>query len=574
MEITISIGKNTKISEKAMSDLKNMVKEGRCLGTIGHPEPNPSLINISYKVNDIKENNLGGLLGDITILNTPDGETFKKMIQKYPNCFRFSPTGFFHKEINPETGEEENVIDTITSIDATLKEVVDVNEFLIKLYDLHKDLASISSTKAKTDILSRFKNDSEYTNKMSYYDKIFNYIYDNDVTFGITSKKVDCFEKDTVGHRYNDFMSLLDDLASRKLTGDAALASTRKFIETIGECYNENSENMVKMFKMILDKDFECGVNVKTMAKVFPVKLPFTEYVALANKYFDREDKVDFDNETWLWSRKLDGNRLILIKNKSGVRCFSRQGKEIKTLDVLRNIISKVDGDFVLDGEVCIIDNKGNENFQEIMKVITKKNYTIEHPVMKVFDILSEDEFFGKKKSDTFCMRYDKLKLFFEKNNCITDNFNLVEQTIVESKDDLMKQFAKSREKGWEGLMIRKDVPYECGRSNNLLKVKGFFDNEYVVVDYEMGNMRFVEDGRQVEKEVLSAIVIKHKGFDVKVGSGFSKEEREYLHDHPEEIKGSIVKVQYFEETNNMQGGISLRFPTVVYFYGKDGRFD
>ena len=198
---------------------------------------------------------------------------------------------------------------------------------------------------------------------------------------------------------------------------------------------------------MILDKDFECGVNVKTMAKVFPVKLPFTEYVALANKYFDREDKVDFDNETWLWSRKLDGNRLILIKNKSGVRCFSRQGKEIKTLDVLRNIISKVDGDFVLDGEVCIIDDEGNENFQEIMKVITKKNYTIEHPVMKVFDILSEDEFFGRKKGDCFSMRYEKLKLFFEKNNTITDNFNLVEQTIVESKDDLMKQFEKSREK-------------------------------------------------------------------------------------------------------------------------------
>ena len=70
MEIIISIGKNTKISEKAMSDLKNMVKEGRCLGTIGHPEPNPSLINISYKVNENKENNLGGLLGDITILNS------------------------------------------------------------------------------------------------------------------------------------------------------------------------------------------------------------------------------------------------------------------------------------------------------------------------------------------------------------------------------------------------------------------------------------------------------------------------------------------------------------------------
>ncbi len=589
MEITISLGKNFKISDKALEDFKNMVKEGRCLGTLDHPEPSLSLIDTRYKVDEIRENVLGELVGDITILNNPEGNMFRDIIQKNPNSFRFSPTGFCHKETNPETGDEETIIDAITAINATpnyysvldwmeeargVKEAIDINEFLFVLYNLHKELASISSTKTKTDILSRFKNDSEYTDKMSYYDKIFNYIYDNDITFGITSEKVDGFEKDTVGRRYGNFMSLLDDLASRKLTGDIALASTKKFIGVISECYNEKSEPMVKMFKMILDKDFECGVNVKTMAKVFPVKLPFTEYVALANKYFDREDKVDFDNETWLWSRKLDGNRLILIKNKSGVKCFSRQGKEIKTLDVLRNIIGKVDGDFVLDGEVCIIDENGNENFQEIMKVITKKNYTIEHPVMKVFDILSEDEFFGRKKSDRFCVRYERLKEFFEKNNTITDNFNLVEQTIVESKDDLMKQFAKSREKGWEGLMIRKDVPYECGRSNNLLKVKGFFDNEYEVVDYEMGNMRFVEEGRQVEKEVLSAIVIKHKGFDVKVGSGFSKEEREYLHDHPEEIKGSIVKVQYFEETNNMQGGISLRFPTVVYFYGKEGRFD
>ena len=149
MEITISLGKNFKISDKALEEFKNMVKEGRCLGTIGHPEPNLSLMDISYKVNDIKENNLGELLGDITILNNQNGETFKEMIQKYPNCFRFSPTGFCHKEINPETGEEETVVDVITSIDATFKETIDVNEFLAKLYDLHKDLASCSSTKKK-----------------------------------------------------------------------------------------------------------------------------------------------------------------------------------------------------------------------------------------------------------------------------------------------------------------------------------------------------------------------------------------------------------------------------------------
>jgi hypothetical protein len=73
MEIAISIGKNTKISEKAMSDLKNMVKEGRCIGTIDHPLPNPSVRDIVYKVNDIKENNLGVLVGDITIINNQVG---------------------------------------------------------------------------------------------------------------------------------------------------------------------------------------------------------------------------------------------------------------------------------------------------------------------------------------------------------------------------------------------------------------------------------------------------------------------------------------------------------------------
>lgn len=438
-----------------------------------------------------------------------------------------------------------------------------------RLYRLHKELASCSSTKKKIETLDVFKKtDTYYKNDEELCLKIFNYIYDNDITFGITSVKVDGFSKDTAPVEYSDFTSLLDDLASRKLTGDTALASTKLFMKSL-------DEESLQMFKMILDKDFKCGANKKTMAKVFPIKLPFTDYVALANKYFDREDKVDFKNDTWLMSRKLDGNRLILIKRGNEVKCMSRQGKEIKTLDMLRNTISGVMGDFVLDGEVCIIDYKGNENFQEIMKVITKKNYTIPHPVMKVFDILSEDEFYGRKESETFSKRFAKLCDFFTTNGGkIGRFFNIVDQRKVMSKEKLMEEFNEAKNKGWEGLMIRKDVPYECGRTNNLLKVKGFNDAEYEVTGYEMGNMRFVEEGRQVEKEVLASITIKHKGFDVKVGSGFSKEQREYLHKHPEEIVGSTVKVQYFEETNNLQGGISLRFPTVVYFYGKTGRFD
>ena len=443
---------------------------------------------------------------------------------------------------------------------------------LTEMYRLHDKLASSSSSKKKTEILKEFRDSQEYSDRMEYYDTLLNFIYDKDITFGVTSKKADGFSKDIEVIGYTDPITILNDLSTRFVTGDTALGSVKYFIDSLEEYAGKEA---AEMFKMILDKDFKCGVNVKTIGKVFPVKRPFTDYVALANKYFDREDKVDFKKEIWFMSRKLDGNRLILIKRGNDVKCMSRQGKEIKTLDMLKNTISGVMGDFVLDGEVCIIDNNGNENFQEIMKVITKKDYTIPHPVMKVFDILSEDEFYGMKESEPFSKRFATLCDFFTRNGGkIGKFFNIVDQKKVTSKKKLMEEFEEARNKGWEGLMIRKDVPYECGRTNNLLKVKGFNDAEYEVTGYEMGDMRFVEDGKQVVKEVLANITIKHKGYEVKVGSGFSKEEREYLHDHPEEIVGSIVKVQYFEETKNLQGGVSLRFPTVVYFYGKDGRFD
>ena len=36
-----------------------------------------------------------------------------------------------------------------------------------------------------------------------------------------------------------------------------------------------------------------------------------------------------------------------------------------------------------------------------------------------------------------------------------------------------------------------------------------------------------------------------------------------------ESIVGKMITVQYFEETNNDKGGISLRFPTVKHIYDK-----
>ena len=69
---------------------------------------------------------------------------------------------------------------------------------------------------------------------------------------------------------------------------------------------------------------------------------------------------------------------------------------------------------------------------------------------------------------------------------------------------------------------------------------------------------------------MLAQVWIEHKGYKVKVGSGFSQEQRiQYM---TENIVGKLITVQYFEETKNDKGGISLRFPTVKHIYdgGRD----
>ena len=59
---------------------------------------------------------------------------------------------------------------------------------------------------------------------------------------------------------------------------------------------------------------------------------------------------------------------------------------------------------------------------------------------------------------------------------------------------------------------------------------------------------------------------------EVAVGSGFNQEERIKYQANPEELIGKTITVQYFEETKNQNGGLSLRFPTVKHIYnnGRD----
>ena len=390
---------------------------------------------------------------------------------------------------------------------------------------------------------------------------IFNYTYNPYKKYNVTSKN--CKKNSSLlGHpnTYGSIFTILNDLANRVSTGHTSIANVNRFIL-------ENIQHE-KLIYNIIDRDLKMGASTSSINKVIPGCIP-TFKVALANPY--NVKRVDFKSGDWYGSRKLDGVRCICRKENDIVTFFSRSGKEFLTLGNLENEILKIPGNFILDGEICMVDKDGNEDFQGIMKQIRKKDHQIEKPKFFVFDYLTLEQFDNQTGTTPLTLRlrngYHNLP-----NDVNYDMLEFLPQEQLTTEEQFTEMAKAAEDAGFEGIMVRKNVGYEGKRSHNLLKVKKFHDAEYTVLGTTNAFIRWTENGKQVERECLSNITIEHKGCKVNVGSGFSKEQREMYFESPQDIIGKTVTIQYFEETKNQNGGFSLRFPVLkhVYTNGRD----
>lgn len=412
------------------------------------------------------------------------------------------------------------------------------------LQELVTEINSTNSTNEKMVILSNYPQCKD----------ILKIIYNEMIIFGVTSDNVKKLGNVEFIHNDLSLFELLDKLSTRELTGHTAVGYIKAFII--------NNIHYVDLIYKILDKDLQIGMGVSNINKVFKNLVP-TFDVALANSYQDVVDKINI--EEYYASRKLDGLRCICIKKDDDVRFYSRKGKEFLTLDKVKEEVLKIDKDsFVLDGELCIVDEKGNEDFKGITKVYNKKDFTIPNPKYKIFDYLYVEAFESKEGLIKLSDRYEYLLDLIPKDNPILE---VVEQVPM-NEESFIEMQKEASDKGWEGLILRRNVGYKGKRSNDILKVKKFYDDEYVVKSIDTGLFQVVIDGVRQEIETLTAVHIEHKGFDVKVGSGFTLEQRQYYYSNPNELIGKIITVQYFEETNNDKGGVSLRFPTLKIIHG------
>jgi len=413
------------------------------------------------------------------------------------------------------------------------------------LQTLVDNLQSTTSSNKKIEILETYSEIEDIKN-------ILVQVYSPYIHFGVSSKNCIKLEHLKTDHPHDNIFNLLRRLADRTFTGHEAIKMVNGFVSA--------NRQYAKLIYNILDKDLKTRTGASLINKAIPGLVPQFK-VALAQTF---EKAPDFENEDWYVSQKLDGVRCLAINIDGDIKFYSRQGNEFETLgnlkeDLIGGPFDMMEPNTVLDGEVCIVDENGSEDFQSIMKEIRRKDHTIENPMFIIFDQLTLDEFNSQKSTRTLMQR--------NANQMSGNHFQCIEHIKLNDTEELLEAQNVADECGYEGIMLRRDCGYEGKRSKNLLKVKKFHDAEYTVKSCDFENHRIIRDGKEVLMPMLAQIYITHKGNEVGVGSGFSQEQRIKYQLNPEEIIGKTVTVQYFEESQNKAGDYSLRFPVLKHIY-------
>ena len=407
-----------------------------------------------------------------------------------------------------------------------------------------------NSRKHKQYVLEKYKN----------FDIIKRYLkiaFDPYQVYGISTKKLN--KEVSVGEVRCPLtvFDLFDYLAVHNSGRDVDIAVCQIALEWLGQ---EDMECRQLLEKLIC-KDLSIGVDAKTINSTIPGLIPQFS-VQLAEKYFDKPERVE--GKEFAITTKIDGGRIIAIKENGQVSFFTRAGQKYEGLvDLEKEMLERIPDNFVLDGEITLLDYQNynsKEAYKQAMK-ITRADGEKHGVKMLVFDGMPLGEWKHQRSELTWSERryvLNSIAGFYLDDLTYFELLPVLYQGTDTSK--ILELLDSEIARGQEGVMINIcDAIYEFKRTWNLMKVKKMNTLDLEVVDYEEGSGRL--------SGTLGAIHVRYKNSNiVKVGSGFSDELRKQIWNHDIMIVGSIVEIQYFEETTNADGGISLRFPVFKDF--------
>lgn len=412
-----------------------------------------------------------------------------------------------------------------------------------------EEIRSSNSRKHKQWVLDRFKNDKvikrylkiafdPYTRYGIGYDKLARVVRVDNTWCAPTV--FDLFDYLEVHNTGRDVDVAVCQLALDWLTGEEDIDS-------------------YKLLCGLICKDISIGVDAKQINAVMPDLIP-TFNVQLAQKYFEKPEKLE--GKTFAITTKLDGFRLIAMKDEHGnVSFYSRVGQPAEGLvEIEAEMKAAFPSGIVFDGELTIsnyFELESKEAYKAASKIIRLKGDTPKRGLTyRVFDVLTIEEWRTQNCTHTYDERRNLLEGFFGYVAAPIPHIEVL--PVLYRGNDTTKVtewLEKITSEGGEGVMLNLvGSPYRFTRCWDIMKVKKMNTLDLEIVGFEEGSGRLAG--------TLGAIHVRYKdGNIVKVGSGFSDTLRAEIWQDRDKWLGAIVEIQYFEETTNADGGISLRFP-------------
>ena len=399
----------------------------------------------------------------------------------------------------------------------------------------------------KQSVLNKYKDDT-------IIQKYLQIAFDPYKIFGISTRKL---HKQVSGIAYpaDSVFDLFYWLEKHNTGTDVAINMCQVTLDKIASTDCECAQ----LLESLICKDLSIGVDSKTINKEMPGLIP-TFSVQLANKYFDKPSYVE--GKTFAITTKIDGGRIIALKENGQVSFYTRAGQKYEGLVDLEDEMSRLMPDNIcLDGEITLLV-RGNlsskDAYKETMKIVRTKDKEKHGIKMLVFDAMPVSDFKTQTSSMTYIQRRQMLDCMSAFDT--TRYFELL-PLLYRGSDtsEITRILEEEVSNGEEGIMINIcDAPYEFKRTNNLLKCKKFQSSDLRVIGFEEGTGKYTG--------TLGALICEYKGGEVRVGSGLTDEQRKEIWSYQHRYLNSIIEVSYFEETMDSTGKLSLRFPTFKDF--------
>jgi ATP-dependent DNA ligase len=392
------------------------------------------------------------------------------------------------------------------------------------------------------------------------------YAYNSFITYGITPVISENAGKFRFEYKASLVEPLLKKLASRELTG---MAAERE----VGEVMAALNEDGQRLLFLILSKDLKCGIGANTINQAVPGLIPIFSVqraVSYEAKRMKKVMKVEF---------KLDGNRNTFLAKDGNGGFFTRTGNRVAPLDFLVPFVIKAAayaaqkgseelrkvliGDregrleslnFMLDGEAMmtlfeetgafrrkeedalgaelhLYDMMSYEDFDAAGAV--GEPLSVRRTWLAEFVKLAKESLAGGKGAEAiqlvphFFVNDDKeVQDMFARARSMTLAKYLARGNAEREKELLTKTIDKAtgKPKVLEGVVIKDpDALYEKKKSAAWMKLKAEETLDLPIVGVFSG-----QEHTKYES-ILGGVIVDHKGVEVRVGGGFSDEDREEL---------------------------------------------